>query len=61
MSNHNSKPSETAPVPDWLVVVQKQVLALRFGVVQITIHDSRVVQVETTERLRFDKTQSEQR
>ena len=61
MSNQNSKTSETAPVPDWLAVVQKQVSALRFGVVQITIHDSRVVQVETTERLRFDKAQSEQR
>jgi hypothetical protein len=37
-------------------VVQKQIASLRFGVVQ---HDARVVQVETTERLRFDKSQSD--
>jgi hypothetical protein len=43
--------------PNWLEVVQQQVGSLRFGVVQITVHDSRVVQIETTERLRFDKPQ----
>ena len=56
MSDQNSK-TETNAKPEWLELVQKQVTALRFGVVQITVHDSRVVQVETTERLRFDKSQ----
>jgi len=27
----------------------------KFGTVQITVHDSRVVQVERVEKLRFDK------
>jgi hypothetical protein len=41
---------------DWLVTVREQVNSLRFGVVQIVIHDSRVVQIEKTERVRLDKT-----
>ncbi len=45
--------------PAWLRLVQGQVEAVRFGVVQIVVHDSRVVQVERTEKLRLDKLQSE--
>lgn len=48
-----------APPLNWIEVVQEQVSSLRFGVVQITVHDSRVVQIETTEQVRFDKLQSE--
>ena len=40
----------------WLNLVHAQVESLRFGVVQIVVHDSRVVQIDRTERLRFDKT-----
>ena len=59
MSADNLKTSEPKANTDWLEVVQKQVASLRFGVVQITVHDSRVVQVETTERLRFEKAPSD--
>jgi hypothetical protein len=41
--------------PEWLQVVQQQVTSLRFGVVQIVIHDSQVKQIEKTERVRLDK------
>lgn len=41
--------------PNWLRVVEDQVGAVRFGVVQITIHESRVVQVERTEKVRLDQ------
>lgn len=50
------------PVPlggggeEWLEVVRQQVKALRFGVVQITVHESKVVQIEKTEKLRFQQT-----
>jgi hypothetical protein len=37
-----------------LEVVRQNVQGLRFGVVQIVIHDSRVVQIERTERTRLD-------
>jgi len=40
---------------DWLALVAEQVGRLRFGVVQITVHDSRVVQIERTEKVRLDK------
>src|ERR1035441_240852 len=41
--------------PSWVRLVQGQVEAIRFGVVQIVVHDSRVVQIERTEKLRLDK------
>jgi hypothetical protein len=37
----------------WVELVRQQVQALRFGVVQITVHESRVVQIETTEKIRL--------
>jgi hypothetical protein len=61
MSGNNNKTPESKTNINWLELVQKQVETLRFGVVQITVHDSRVVQVETTERLRFDKTPADSR
>lgn len=41
--------------PEWLRVVRDQVEHLRFGVVQIVVHEHHVVQVERTEKIRFDK------
>ena len=41
----------------WLQFVASQVKSLRFGVVQIVVHDSRVVQIDRTERLRIDKSE----
>lgn len=46
--------NQTVTAPDWLDAVQKQIRSLRFGVVQIVVHDSRVVQIDWTEKLRFD-------
>lgn len=40
---------------DWLEVVRRQVGSLRYGVVQIVIHDSQVTQIEKTERVRLDR------
>jgi len=42
---------------DWLEVVRQQVGSLRYGVVQIVIHDSQVTQIEKTERVRLDRSQ----
>lgn len=38
---------------DWLEVVRQNVAGLRFGSVQITVHDGRVTQVESIEKTRF--------
>jgi hypothetical protein len=43
----------------WLEIVRQQVGSLRFGVVEIVVHDSRVTQIEKTERLRLDKPATE--
>ena len=40
--------------PSWLSLVEEKVKTLHYGVIQIVVHDSRVVQVERTERHRFD-------
>ena len=39
--------------PEWLDVVRSKAEALRFGSIQITIHDGRVTQVESLEKTRF--------
>ena len=39
----------------WRKVVEEHVDSLRFGVIQIVVHDSRVVQIERTEKVRFDQ------
>jgi hypothetical protein len=45
----------------WLELVIQQVGSLRYGVVEIVVHDSRVIQIEKTERLRLGKTSDENR
>ena len=44
-------PSVSAP---WLTVVAEKVKTMRYGVVQIVVHDSKIVQIERTERTRFE-------
>ncbi len=39
----------------WWEIVRSRAESLRYGVVQVVIHDSRVVQIECTEKLRFDR------
>lgn len=41
------------PPTDWLEIVRKNVANLRFGSVQITVHDGRVTQIESIEKTRF--------
>ena len=41
------------PVGDWQEVVRKQVGSLNFGSIEIVVHDSRIVEIDTTERFRF--------
>jgi hypothetical protein len=51
----NANNPSAGPSPAWLQLVQEHVRTLKFGTVQITVHDSRVVQVERAEKLRFDR------
>lgn len=50
----NDSPDPTAQdAEDWLQIVREKVSQLKFGSIQITVHDRRVTQVESTERTRF--------
>jgi hypothetical protein len=48
-----NQPSHDAAL--WLELVREQVTSLKFGTVQITVHDSRVTQVERLEKVRLDQ------
>ena len=52
------QPEERPPHESWIEAVRAQVNSLRFGMVQIVVHDARVVQIEKTEKIGFDKTQA---
>ena len=52
-------PHKSAKPHNWLEVVSEQIGTLRFGVVQIVVHDGRVVQIEKTEKVRLDKPASD--
>jgi hypothetical protein len=43
----------------WLELVIQHVGSLRYGVVEIVVHVSRVIQIEKTERVRLEKTPNE--
>jgi hypothetical protein len=55
-STENGQPlSRPELLPDWLNLVRTQVDSLKFGTVQITVHDSKVVQIERNEKTRLDR------
>jgi len=45
--------TEDITADSWLEVVRRKVAAIRFGSVQITVHEGRVTQVEAVEKTRF--------
>jgi hypothetical protein len=49
---------DSAGKQDWLEIVRQQVGSLRYGLVEIVVHDSQVTQIEKTERVRLDKPRS---
>jgi len=60
VSSHATLRPETTPHrdPGQLTEVERHILQslqhLRFGTLEIVVHDGRVVQVEKSEKLRFD-------
>lgn len=56
----NDRPkTEIVPPADWLEVVRKKVEDLRFGSVQIIVHEGRVTQVDSLEKTRFPAARDE--
>ena len=54
-NDNSAKSAVPARQSTWLETVRSQVASLRFGMVQIVVHDSQVVQIERTEKLRLDR------
>jgi hypothetical protein len=52
-TENNPSENTQASEDDWLDVVKQKVAKLRFGSIQITVHDGRVTQVESVEKTRF--------
>lgn len=60
-SNMNTAVEPKGAQLSWLDVLKEQVSSLQFGIVQIVVHDHRVVQIERTEKFRFEKKETENR
>lgn len=45
-----------AELPGWLALVKEKVESLRFGVVQLVVHEGRVTQIDRTEKTRVTET-----
>jgi hypothetical protein len=57
----NASPeSNIPPTPDWIALVREKVAGLRFGVVQLVVHDGRVTQIERTEKMRLPASRDSQ-
>ncbi|MFM5885703.1 MAG: YezD family protein [Novosphingobium sp.] len=48
-----ARPPQPQPAETPLQAVAEAVARLRYGVVQLTVHDGKVVQLDVTERQRF--------
>jgi hypothetical protein len=54
MSTDTAECSERPDIePDWLALVRLKVRDLRYGVVQLVVHDGHVTQIERTEKTRL--------
>jgi hypothetical protein len=60
-SESQAEPSHAADEPEWLALVRSQVRDLRYGVVQLVVHDGRVTQIERTEKTRLASDRPERR
>ena len=48
-------PAKREVEPNWLQLVRRQVESLKFGTVQITVHDSQVTEVVRAEKVRLER------
>ncbi len=53
MTTPTSLDPSSPSLPDWLALVREKVEGLRYGVVQLVVHDGRVTQIERTEKTRL--------
>ena len=51
--NKPASPAATASSEEWTAYVLKKIESLKYGSLQIVVHDGRIMQVEATEKIRF--------
>lgn len=44
----------------WVAILQQHVASVRYGKIEIVVHDGKVVQIDTTHKLRLEMTDSGQ-
>lgn len=49
----DNAPQDPTGSPAWLALVREKVEGLRYGIVQLVVHDGRVTQIERTEKTRL--------
>jgi len=59
MRHHTTAADADSTLPDWIHFVHRQIETLRYGVVQIIVHDGKIVQIERTEKTRLNHLRSE--
>lgn len=59
MSTEPAIPVDIRSEPEWLALVRAHVRDLRYGVVQLVVHDGRVTQIERTEKVRLPSDRAE--
>lgn len=52
-SSTPSNPTRATSAPEWITLVREKVEGLRYGVVQLIVHEGRVTQIERTEKTRL--------
>ncbi len=58
MFNKMNMPTTQNP-NEWIDIVVERVKSLRFGAVELVIHQGRVIQIETTERIRLEPSEAQ--
>jgi hypothetical protein len=53
MPAQDTNQAPTASDPEWIAIVRSKVESLRYGLVQLVVHDGRVTQIERTEKTRL--------
>lgn len=52
---NDPKPPPQPPPADWHDVADQKLASMRYGAIHLIVQDSKVIQIETTERVRFEK------
>jgi hypothetical protein len=52
-ANSTLPPPQPDSEPEWVPLVRAQVEKLRYGVIQLVVHEGRVTQIDRTEKVRL--------